>query len=463
MKAKLIINKPNWKNRTLFIGDNLDVMRRMSDNSVDTICTDPPYNTGQNRQSLSGTNYHDNWSMSDLRKGELIEISELNPDAFQVIMSAECSHGKKMKAYLVMMGIRLIEMKRILKPTGSIWLQCDDYAHAYLKALMDAIFGKNNFRNAIVWKRHSANNSATKKCGSIKDFLLFYAMSNQSTWNQPRVPLSPQELKHYKPDKNGRRYKLQDMTAPSGSNNKIKDTWRGTTPRNGWRHTLEVRERMLAEGKVMLNKDGTAKQAGQIQWLDEHQGAKLQDIWTDIKRIANNSKERCGQSTQKPIALNERMIRATTNEKEIILDPFCGCSSTLITAELLKRQWVGIDCDEEAIEKINDRLTQPKQYGIGLPVGILPIIHDTATKGFPRLARSTTKHRQKNWLIRLEQILLENNKWRKEEALPVLYEYQEGKCNLCGIQLPPRLFHIDHIHPQDRGGESNTKTYNFSA
>ena len=130
MQTKPIINKPNWKNRTLFIGDNLDVMRKMPDNSVDTIVTDPPYNTGKSRQSLSGTNYHDNWTMSDVRKGELIEISELNPDAFQIIMAAECSHGKKMKAYLIMMGIRLIEMKRILKPTGSIWIQCDDYAHA---------------------------------------------------------------------------------------------------------------------------------------------------------------------------------------------------------------------------------------------------------------------------------------------------------------------------------------------
>ena len=393
--------------------------------------------------------------MSDLRKGELIEISELNPDAFQVIMSAECSHGKKMKAYLVMMGIRLIEMKRILKPTGSIWLQCDDYAHAYLKALMDAIFGKQNFRNAITWKRHESNNAVRRKCGSIKDTILFYAMSNNATWNQPRVPLSPQELKNYKPDENGRLYKLQDMTAPSGSNNKIKDTWRGTTPRNGWRHTLEVRERMLAEGKVMLNKDGTAKQAGQIQWLDEHKGAKLQDIWTDIKRIANNSKERCGQSTQKPISLNERMIKATTHENEIILDPFCGCSSTLITAEWLNRQWVGIDCDSEAIEKITERLMFPKRFSIGLPVGIKPIIHDIEKQGLPKRAKIAVKHRQKNWIAHLEKILLENNTWTRADALPVLFEIQEGKCNLCGIQIPPRLFQIDHILSQKMKGQDN--------
>ena len=206
-----------------------------------------------------------------------------------------------------------------------------------------------------------------------------------------------------------------------------------------WAHSLEKREQMLKEGQIKLNDDGTAKLAGHIKYLDEHPGAKLQDIWMDIPRIANNSKERCGQTTQKPLNLNIRMISATSNPNQIILDPFCGCSSTLIAAELLKRRWVGIDCDKEAIEKINDRLTQPKQYGIGLPVGILPIIHDTATKGFPRLAKSTTKHRQKNWLIRLEQILLENNKWTREQALPVLFEYQEGKCNLCGIQIPPRL------------------------
>lgn len=459
MKTKLTINKPNWKNRTLFIGDNLDVMRKMPDNSVDTIVTDPPYNTGKFRQSLSGTNYHDNWAMSDIRKGELIEISELNPDAFQIIMAAECSHGKKMKAYLIMMGIRLIEMKRILKPTGSIWIQCDDYAHAYLKSLMDAIFGKKNFRNAITWKRTDANNAVTKQCGKIKDTLLFYTMSEESTWNQPRVPLSEKQLKSFKytdPDTK-RIYALYPLDAPNHNPDKKPETWRGATPgkTRTWAHSLDKREQMLKEGLIKLNDDGTAKLAGHIKYLDEHPGAKLQDIWMDIPRIPNNSKERCGQTTQKPLNLNIRMISATSNPNQIILDPFCGCSSTLIAAELLKRRWVGIDCDKEAIEKINDRLTQPKEYGIGLPVGILPIIHDTATKGFPRLAKSTTKHRQKNWLVRLEQILLENNKWTREQALPVLFEYQEGKCNLCGIQIPPRLLQIDHILSQKRGGEDN--------
>ena len=289
MKTKLIINKPNWKNRTLFIGDNLDVMRKMPDNSVDTIVTDPPYNTGKSRQSLSGTNYHDNWSMSDLRKGELIEISELNPDAFQVIMSAECSHGKKMKAYLVMMGIRLIEMKRILKPTGSIWLQCDDYAHAYLKALMDAIFGKQNFRNAITWKRHSANNSATRKCGSIKDIILFYAMSNNSTWHQPRGSLSEKQLKSFKLDENGRLYQTEPLTSARGSQNNPPDTWRGVLPKHGWIHSLETREKLLAEGKIIFPQKG--KLPRKKYYLDEHKGAKLQDVWADIDKIATNSKE----------------------------------------------------------------------------------------------------------------------------------------------------------------------------
>ena len=211
---------------------------------------------------------------------------------------------------------------------------------------------------------------------------------------------------------------------------------------------------MLKEGLIKLNDDGTAKLAGHVKYLDEHPGAKLQDIWTDIKRIANNSRERCGQSTQKPIALNERMIRATTNEKEIILDPFCGCSSTLVTAELLGRQWVGIDCDSKAIDKINERLTQPKRFG-GLPVGTLPIIHDIETQGLPKRAKIAVKHRQKNWIAHLEKILLENNTWTRADALPVLFEIQEGKCNLCGIQIPPRLFQIDHIKSRKSGGQNN--------
>lgn len=366
----------NFKNRTLFVADNLHILRGMNSGSVDLIATDPPFNTKRQFNAPLGSSaakarFDDRWvwddvagEWSDLLGSDVPAIRELIEAAVVIEggtvdrRTGEIDTGRvknSVAAFLCWMAPRLIEMRRVLKPTGSIYLHCDDTAGAYLRLLMDAVFGRARYRNEIVWKRQSGNN-AGKNYGRIADRILYYTAAGAFTWNQPYASLSEAQAKRYRyREADGRRYKVENLTSP-GPTKGGPIPWRGTTPKYGWRHSLEQREEWWAEGRIKCKKDGTPRLDGRKSYLDEHPGAKVPNIWTDILRVGNTASERTGWPTQKPLKLYRRIIRASSNEGDVVLDPFAGCATTCVAAQQLGRKWVGIDIDPMAETVTEERL-----------------------------------------------------------------------------------------------------------
>ena len=348
------ISQHTLKNRTLYHGDNLDFMRRMNSNSVHLIATDPPFNKGKDFHATpdslaKGGKFEDRWSWDkDVHPAWKEQVQDDWPAVWFVIEAAEMAHSEGMAAFICWLAVRVLEMHRILRDDGTLWLHCDDTAGAYIIAMLDAIFGKKNRGDIVTWKRQNSHNATVYSCGRICDTLLRYTKNKKlATWNMPRVERSEAELKLYRPDKNGRLFKGQDLTAPSTTPSRI-FTWRGTTPKRGWRYSYEELERLWAEGRILTKQDGTPSLAGHITYLDEMDDPKIQNLWTDIERLANNSKERTGYPTQKPIELYRRLIDASSNPGDVVFDPFCGCATTLAAAEQAGRLWIGADIWDKA-------------------------------------------------------------------------------------------------------------------
>ncbi len=258
---------------------------------------------------------------------------------------------------MVFMTERLVEMRRILKSTGSIYLHCDPTASHYIKVIMDGIFGYDNFKNEIVWQRTDSHNTANRY-GRIHDIILFFTKNNKYYWNTVTVPYSEKMLKRYKKEKSGRMFTGTVLTAPRANSNSGKFVWRGTMPTagRGWGYSLEQLEKWWSEGKILCKKDGTPRMDGLKTYLDEAKGSPVQSLWFDIPRIANSSKERMGYPTQKPIALLDRIIEASCPVDGIILDPFCGCGTTVVSAQKNNRNWIGIDICMLAVNSMEDRM-----------------------------------------------------------------------------------------------------------
>ena len=235
--------EPNFLNRTLWTGDNLDILRGMNDDCVDLIYLDPPFNSNRDYEApiggkAEGASFKDRWSMSDAKEVWHGEIAEQSPALYEVVRAAGIAHGTKMKGYLIWMAVRLLEMERVLKPTGSIFLHCDDTASAYLKMLMDSIFGQTNFRNEIIWQRTKGRDWGNR-FGRVHDTILFYTMSDDYTWETQYVEHDPDYVKrqYNKTDERGR-YRSADLTASGVRNGESGQPWRGieVTPKGQfWR------------------------------------------------------------------------------------------------------------------------------------------------------------------------------------------------------------------------------------
>jgi site-specific DNA-methyltransferase (adenine-specific) len=399
----------------------------MDSESIDLIYLDPPFNSNRNYAApigsqAAGAAFKDTWTLSDVDNAWHGEIADREPALYQAIHTAELTHGKGMKSYLIMMAIRLLEMKRVLKKTGSIYLHCDPTASHYLKLLMDAVFGRTNFRNEIIWRRNSGNN-AGKQYGRNHDTLLYYVVSNQATWNGSVADdYSPEQRSRFKIDQAGNLYKAENLTAPGVAASRSFE-WRGAVPGNrSWRYSKEKLEELWEAGLILTKRDGkTPRLDGLKTYLGPDDRPKVQSIWTDIHRVANTSKERTGYPTQKPIALLERIIKASSNEADVVLDPFCGCATTCVAAERLGRQWIGIDISEKAVDLVQMRLE--KEVGL-----FGTVIHRT----------DIPKRSEK----------LPNYQTHKH----TLYGKQEGLCNGCQTQFPFRNMTVDHIIARRHGG-----------
>lgn len=355
----------------LFYGDNLEVLRaEIADDSVDLIYLDPPFNSNANYnvlfKSKTGegadaqiTAFEDTWHWNDKAEDAFDQVMRSGlSGASELLRAMRGFLGENdMMAYLAMMAIRLIELHRVLKPTGSLYLHCDPTASHYLKLLLDGVFGAQNYRSEIVWKRTSSHGDAAVSFGDVTDKIFYYSKGERPTWNRQFVPLSASHVaaKYGSVDDAGRRYTTRDLRSPSPRPNLTYD-YKGYKPHpNGWSISRQLMEKYDAEGLLYFPKDPDGRIRLKI-YLDERQGQPLQNLWDDIPPINSQAQERLGYPTQKPLALLDRIIAASSNEGDVVLDPFCGCGTAVHAAQKLGRQWIGIDVTHLAIHLIEKRL-----------------------------------------------------------------------------------------------------------
>jgi len=378
---------------TLYYGDNLDILRRyIKDETVDLVYLDPPFKSNQDYNVLfaeqNGTRsaaqikaFEDTWHWDDESARAYQEVVETGPEQVSKVMQAFRTFLDRndMLAYLSMMAPRLVELRRALKPTGSIYLHCDPTASHYLKLLLDAIFNPWNFRNEAVWKRSDAHSDArqgAKHFGRIHDVILFYSKSDTPTFNSlyTRLPRTTIE-KWYRnvEEQTGRHFNKADVTGPGGAaKGNPHYEWHGVT--RYWRYSSERMQKLEAQGRLVYSKSGMVYEK---RYLDESKGVSIQDWWDDISMLRgiSASGERLGYPTQKPEALLERIIGASSNEGDVVLDPFCGCGTAVAVAQKLKRQWIGIDITHLAITLIRHRLkdtfgNEAQYQVVGEPVSL---------------------------------------------------------------------------------------------
>ena len=364
---------PNWSNQTIWTGDNLDIMRGMNSASVDLIYLDPPFNSKADYAApigskAAGAAFKDTWGLNDVNLAWHGEIKHEHPGLYDLLNATRRINGDSMMSYLIYMAIRVMEMRRLLKPTGSISLHCDTFASHYLKLLMDSLFGKQCFRNEIVWRIGWVSGFKTKKRGWIRnhDTILYYVASPAAAerFNKEYIP--------YAPD-----YVRRDGKRPTGKGVPIEDTWNCSN------------------------------------------GDRLDSLM--IKSFAHKT----GYPTEKPLDLIRRIVRASSNKGEMVLDPFCGCATACIAAELEHRQWAGIDISSKAADLVRDRMKREVRL-------------------FYQGAHRTDIPKRTD----LGKVI----RYNAERNKRLLYGEQGGYCNGCEHHFELRNFDVDHIIPRAKGG-----------
>ena len=408
----------------------------MNSESVDLIYLDPPFNSKANYAApigseAAGAEFKDTWSLNDVDIAWLDLIEAKHPRLNRVIHAAMT---KSDKSYMVYMAARLLEMHRLLKPTGSIYLHCDPTMSHHLKLVMDAIFGTPNFRNEITWKRRHGMSSAvhrSNRFGICTDIILFYAASGDADFTPQYNRNHPAYVEYVEKnfrltDENGRRYAATSLTNPAYRPNLIYEYKGYQPPKNGWMITREKMERWDSEGRIHFPKDKSGR-LRRKSYADELKGMPIQNIWDDIQQIGSHSKERTGFPTQKPLALLRRIIDASSNPGDILLDPFCGCATACVAAQDEDRQWVGIDISSKAAELVLYRLKSE-----------LGMFADKSVVHRTDLPERTD----------LGDVIRYNDVRNKK----LLYGEQGGHCNGCSNHFQIQNLTVDHIIPRSKGG-----------
>jgi len=430
----------NFVDKTVWTGDNLDILRGMNSECVDLIYLDPPFNSNRDYaapvgSAAAGAAFKDTWTLSDLDVAWMRLIADEQPAVAHTLKAAGFSHGKGMQSYLTMMAVRLLEMRRVLKPTGSLYLHCDPTASHYLKSLLDAVFGASHFLNDITWQRHTARSDG-RHWGNITDSILFYGKSDGYKWRntyQQRKSAAVQETRG-------------DLTGAGTRTGASGEPWKGYNPTDYGRHwavpSTSALAQWIEENRIAGYMDiehphdrlDALDAVGMVAWADTGRpsiirpasassGAKVNTLWTDIRV---NGSERTGYPTQKPITLLERIVAASSNPGDMVLDPFCGCATACVAAEALGRKWVGIDISPKAVELVNMRL----QQAMG------SLFHHGYVTARTDIPRRTDIDAPKNY----------------RQNKHVLFGQQEGVCNGCRMDFPYKIFEVDHVIPQSRGG-----------
>lgn len=369
--------EPNWNNRTLFVADNIRILRGMNSESVDCIATDPPFNKKRIFNAPLGSRqaeqrFDDRWRWDEVTDEWQDLIATDHPAIKEIIEAAVVIEGgsidqrtgkidtrrvrNSIAAYLAYMAPRIVEMHRVLKPTGVLFMQCDTEANAYLRLLLDAVFGRRNFINEITRRRIEAKGLMTRRLANNCDVILAYGRSNRYKWNLPYEPydmtnLDEKTLKQYDKIENGRRYTLDNLANPNDDRPNLEYEFLGVT--RVWRWTRERMEAALAAGRVVQAKPGNVPRYK--RFLDEQPGKPRDDIWGDVVQLESSELD---WDTRKPLSLYKRLIECGSDEGDMVLDPFAGCATACVAAEDLQRKWVGIDIDPVAEEATYIRLRE---------------------------------------------------------------------------------------------------------
>lgn len=411
--ALFMPGQPQLVANMLYYGDNLEVLREhVPPESVDLVYLDPPFNSnrsynvifahdGQNQNGASAQiqAFDDTWHwtpLTDQQYGQ--HLAALPARVGDAIAAFRALLGENdAMAYLVNMAPRLVELRKVLRPTGSLYLHCDPTMSHYLKILLDAIYDARCFRNEISWKRFSAKNDP-HRYGRNHDVILYYTKGKNFTWNRQYEPFEENYVDdnyRYTEEATGRRYRLSDLTAnkPGGD---VDYEWHGMRPYRGrhWAFSRENMDRFLEQGRIVFRRTGMPVYK---RYLDEMPGVPLQDIWTDL-RLHAGARERLGYPTQKPVALLERIITASSNPGDVVLDPFCGCGTTIDAAQRLGRRWIGIDITFIAIDLIEKRLCHAFGPGIKVEYAVDGIPHDV---GAAKRLFSTSPFDFERWAVSL--------------------------------------------------------------
>ena len=458
-------------NRILFIHDNLRVMRGLDSNSVDLIATDPPFNAKRVFNAPLGSRaakqrFDDRWLWDDVA-GEWSDMLAADlPAVGEVIEAAAVIEGgtvdrrngliepgrtkSSMAAFLCWMAPRIVEMHRVLKPTGSLYLHCDDAANSYLRLLLDAVFGRGGFRNEIVWQRTEGKGLNPTKYVRNCDRLLYYAKGKKPIWNQQYDPFDPSYGSDWRKDDRGP-WEAENLTGGKAGGPEAYRPFKGVSPSSGRAWAPPPRGKFPAgvglpddyEKLDALAKCEALDAAGLIHWpmkkngiprykkyLSTLKGKYASDLIANIPPVSSHSDERTGWATQKPLALYRRIIEASSNEGDLVLDPFAGCATTCVAAEQLQRQWVGIDIDPVAEQVTKERLEEEAGlFGAGRKSPI------TVRKSPPK---------------RTDVEIMTDAKIRES-----LYAMQAGKCanpHCDSGKLRKVDMELDHRIPQVRGG-----------
>ena len=431
------------------------MLRGIDSGTIDLIYLDPPFNTGKQWHApigsdAEGASFNDIWSWDDVSEatGETLTMSvkrqwlnalHVESPVRSVVETAESTAGEEMGAYLAFMAMRLVEMQRVLKPTGSIYLHCDQTAGHYLKVLMDAIFGERNFRNEIIWRRSRAKGTRgpSRTLGKVADTIYFYGASKEHRIEIPRVP--DENVSFPYEDAVGKYRAVSPLYGHQWLHSCPKYEWQGHNPEFGWVVSKANLIALHDADRIHYTSSGRPIRK-QYEW--EYHGKVVDAIWSDIG-IARG-KEKLGYPTQKPLALLERIIQASSNPGDVVLDPFCGCATACVAAEKLGRQWIGIDVSEKAVSLCDERIetvqNQTGQVDFGIPY------HDPIHRtDIP--VRTDLPAQTDDLPIPLDI--------GKDEVKERLYDQQDGVCNGCQRYFAPEfadLMDLDHIKATSKGG-----------
>ncbi len=413
----------NFQNRTLFHCDNLPVLRGMNSGTVDLIATDPPFNKGRDFHATpdslaSGAKFQDRWSWErDVHEEWVDQLQDEWPKVHNVIQGSRNSYGDDMGAFLCFMAVRLTEMKRVLKETGSIYLHCDPTASHYLKELMDAIFGRENFRNEIIWDYTFRLMDLPRFFNRKHDVILFYAKEANSVFNMPKEPWTREEII---------RTRKQKIHVDEDGDEAI------------W----------MPGGK------GHSKNKMKKPSVIMEEGKAISDVWS-MPILSSSSKERTGYPTQKPLELYERMILASTAKDAWVLDPFCGCATTPVAAERLNRQWVGVDIWEKSHGIVLDRFRKEGLVAEGkAATGKLLTNGEVHYRREPPV-RSDEGHEATPYLVTIEKTKKERDPYTRKQKVELLVKDFGPICQGCLREFDDILyFELDHNHPKSLGGSS---------